>query len=118
MINMAPRPAAPKRALGLRRTRGAGGAGGWWWEGVGRGGGERHSGCLDKQITSKLPAARVKKILRSGSGQMNPPGGDQRPLMTILINILSLGHRLEWRGEGSGILMTFANCFVLRMLAS
>lgn len=30
--------------------------------------------CLDREITSKRPAACVKKILHSGSAQMNPGG--------------------------------------------
>lgn len=30
--------------------------------------------CLDREITSKQPAACVKKILHSGSAQMNPGG--------------------------------------------
>lgn len=35
---------------------------------------QQHMACLHKQKTSKLRAASVKKILHSGSAQMNPQG--------------------------------------------
>ena len=39
--------------------------------------------CLDREITSKQPAACVKKILHSGSAQMNPGGAGNCFLMAF-----------------------------------
>lgn len=53
--------------------------------------------CLDREITSKQPAACVKKILHSGSAQMNPGGAwncfqwhSRRYIITLLSFIVDV----------------------------
>ena len=64
--------------------------------------------CLDREITSKRPAACVKKILHSGSAQMNP----RRTLKLFLMASPSIYYHSADFFLRRGHVMTSADAFV------
>lgn len=70
---------------------------------------QQHTACLHKQKTSKLHAAGVKKILHSGSAQMNPQGARTHFSATLA----SIYYHLftDWNGAASVTPVTPANVY-------